>query len=208
MKLYPSLAHLASGPAAPRARAGVELARERAQQALELCAERLGLKALALDFPRDAERAPLPMQMDGKSWHWSTTHTEGLAAALLGPLPLGIDAEWLQRPRQAAVGEYFSKHELALLQLPAERAALALWSAKEAVLKLSGIGMAGMGRTTLESCDPGGRMRLRLDDRLHLVRQSWLPEHVLSCAISLSPSIQDFEIELRFVEPAVEHPIR
>lgn len=206
MKLCATLAPLATGPPTPRGRAGVELARQRAQQALEASAQRAGLADLALEFPRDAERAPLPMRRGGESWYWSTTHTHGLAAGMIGNRPLGIDAEWLARPRQEALGEYLSQAELEAMQLPGAHAALALWSAKEAVLKLSGIGMAAMGRTTLVSRSAGGRLWLRLDGRLHLVRQSWLEEHVLSLAIQPTPEFQDFELELCFLEAVQEQP--
>ena len=77
----------------------VEEARRLGRRALEE-ASRLARLSAPTEFPRDAERAPLPFEDErapGRLWHWSTTNTRGLVAAAVAPAPIGIDAEWLDR---------------------------------------------------------------------------------------------------------------
>lgn len=192
MILQPCLAPL---PMGMRGRSGVEHARRQARLALDACSRKLGLEAHSLSFPRDPERAPLPMQVSGELWHWSTTNTTGLAAALIGPTPLAIDAEWLGRERTEALDAYLPGREVRALGLPKRRGQLALWSAKEAVIKLTGIGMAAMGRTQLELLLAPGRLAISLDGKLYQVLQSWRPEHVLSVACA---SERELRLELEF----------
>jgi hypothetical protein len=191
--LRPCIAHL---PRNLRGREGVQAARKLARLSLERCASRLGLEAQALSFPRDAERAPQPMDHAGQRWHWSTTNTKGLVAGLLGPTPLAVDAEWLGRPRQAALAAYLPGAEVRALGLPAGHAELALWSAKEAVIKLTGIGMAAMGRTALKEVLGQERLLFSLDGRTYQVLQNWQPEHVISVACGLLDSLESIQLEV------------
>lgn len=143
-------------------------------------------------FPRDAERAPLSFERAGRTWCWSTTNTRGLSCAIVAPTRVGIDAEWLGRPRLGAALRYLPASELGAMGLEPRRAAFALWSAKEAVLKLTGLGMSGMGRTELVRVAGAGRATLELDDEVWEVRQVWESEHVISIACEAP----EFTVEL------------
>lgn len=143
-------------------------------------------------FPRDEHRAPLAFERAGRTWCWSTTNTRGLSCAVVAPTRVGIDAEWLGRPRLGAALRYLPANELGAMGLEARRAAFALWSAKEAVLKLTGVGMAGMGRTQLVRVPGPGRATLELDEEVWEVRQVWESEHVISIACEA----KDFTVEL------------
>ncbi|MET3653884.1 4'-phosphopantetheinyl transferase family protein [Dyella japonica] len=94
-------------------------------------------------------------QRDAFSFNWSHSHDQALIAITRGVLP-GIDLERL-RPHPKAVPiarRYFSPDETAALEaLPADqrdRAFLELWTAKEAVLKALGRGLAfGLHRLSI-----------------------------------------------------------
>ena len=68
-----------------------------------------------------------------------TTTSPGAVA----PAPIGIDAEWLDRPRLEAACEYLDAAERAALGQGERRGTLALWCAKEAVAKSLGQGLNG-----------------------------------------------------------------
>jgi len=199
--LHPVLARVARDLGGRR---GVAEARRLGRAALELSARLAHRPPILGDaFPRDAGRAPLPVRGAGTTWHWSTTNTAGLAAAVVAPVRVGIDAEWLDRPRIHAPLEYFDPKERALLGLDERRGVLALWSAKEAVLKARGVGMAGMGRVrvlTVDSRTAGDRRRLvaSLDGELASVELLWVGPHVLALACP----IDDFEVEPAVLEGA------
>lgn len=94
-------------------------------------------------------------QSEAFSFNWSHSHDQALIAIARGALP-GIDLERL-RPHPKAIPiarRYFSPDETAALEaLPADqrdRAFLELWTAKEAVLKALGRGLAfGLHRLSI-----------------------------------------------------------
>jgi len=156
-------------------------AREAARAAARVSARLAGASAELLDgaWPRDD--AGVPVARGG--WHASFTDTAGLAAALVAPCAVAIDAEWLARPRwQAARARFVESGELALLDDDGRGSVLALWTAKEAVLKLARVGLADLGRCPLVARD-GERFVLqhRGEERCALVRRHG--EHVVAvCA--------------------------
>jgi phosphopantetheinyl transferase len=101
-------------------------------------------------------------------------------AALVAPVAVGLDAEWLARPRiEAARALFRASGELARLRSAEPREVLALWSAKEALLKLAGVGLADLGRCPLRSRE-SETYRLEHAGRLHDVRVRFEGAHVLA----------------------------
>ncbi len=107
-----------------------------------------------------------PGQRGRPALSFSLTHTRGFAAcALLRGAPVGIDAEDVRRPvdLDAVARRWFAPSECRLLEeLPRERRADAffrIWTAKEAILKATGLGLRispelfavepGAGRTVI-----------------------------------------------------------
>lgn len=147
--------------------------------ALARAAERAG--APGLELRRDEKGAPLPTE----GWHWSNTNTRGLAAAVVAPFPVGIDAEWSRRPRFEAARDRFDRDDRGELDRVGGRDrmdVLRLWTAKEAVLKLTRAGIADLGRTVLTEVLDAGRLRLASRDHEYEVRVSLWNEHIVSVA--------------------------
>lgn len=159
--------------------------REVLGEALRASGELAGApRALAYEaWPHDAAGAPAPQ----RAWHASWSDTTGLVAALVAPLPVALDVEWRHRPRWQAARERFSESgELARLAPVAaggneQEAVLALWTAKEALLKLARTGLADLARCPLvaaarseSEAGRGFRFRLR-----HAAREFLVPVHAL-----------------------------
>lgn len=178
----------------------VRMGRDLGRAALVRSARLMKLELAEVEepFPRDAERAPLPIQHQGHTWRWSTTNTHGLSCAIVAPTRVGIDAEWLGRPRLGAALKYLPARELGATGLEPRCAAFALWSAKEAVLKLTGLGISGMGRARLVRVTAPGCLSVELDEELWVVRQLWEQNHVISVACEQS----DFGLELEHLAEA------
>jgi hypothetical protein len=126
--------------AAPHAgREGVRRLRARQDEALRAAARAAGAEAPSA-FPRDAGGAPLPFC---GGFFWSAANTRGAALAAVAGEPVGVDLEALARPRVPPAAAFADARELALHAGPwSAGLALALWAAKEAVLKLAGVGVA------------------------------------------------------------------
>ena len=120
----------------PRSR-HVAAAREASLRALAASARLAGVEPRAPDT--DEAGAPLPWG----AWHWSLAHTRGLALALVAPGPAGVDVERLDRARVADLTDRIvSPAERALLDDLLPATLLRVWTAKEAVLKRAGVGLA------------------------------------------------------------------
>lgn len=117
----------------------------------------LGLPAESVRLEEAAHGRPTlaPEHGQALSFNWSHSHDQALIAIARGISP-GVDLERLRpHPRALAIAErYFSAPETqALAALPIEardRAFLELWTAKEAVLKAVGRGIAfGLHRLSI-----------------------------------------------------------
>jgi phosphopantetheinyl transferase len=157
----------------------VRVANQR-QAARRVClqsARRLGLSFSEL--PQDEEGVPQPV--DG--WHWSISHTRGLVGGIVYPSPVGIDVERVQRRRKELVRAAMSPAELDLLGGLRWSHFTRIWSAKEAVLKKAGCGIAELSRCLLVAVPTPTAMVLSHRDRMHYVFQCFEKEHFVSvCA--------------------------
>ena len=122
----------------------------------------------------------------------SKTHTEGFAASAVSRTPLGIDAEWIHRPRLSAARESAGKSELEVLgssSTPEASTLILLWTGKEAVLKKLGLGLTGLSRCRLVASSGAGELvydfdGTRHDVTAHRIGDYWLS---ISCLDTLVP---------------------
>lgn len=167
--------------------------REAVAEALAASGARAGApRALPFgSWPRAADGAPAPV----RGWYAGWTDTTGLVAAVVAPAPVALDAEWLRRPRWEAARRWFEEHdELARLGGDDRERVLALWCAKEAVLKLARTGLADLGRCRLlERVEDGAGalFRLELNGHRHEVPVRLAGEHLVAWAAT-----EPLEIEL------------
>jgi len=165
----------------PRTR--VDHQKRAAREVLAMAAELQGLSFGAL--PRDEHGAP--RAVDGN--HWSITHTSDYVGGVAAPWPLGIDIERVRRPRAEVVEAAASEAELdvvgRLYDETQEEAFTRIWSAKEALLKLTGEGLCGLSKATLSPLAdrefrPG--LWLRHNDADHFIHQERSGDHYASVA--------------------------
>ena len=81
------------------------------------------------------------------SRHLSLSHTDGRAVAGMAPFPVGVDMEKRRPILKEAVGRAFSVREQAMV---APEDLIALWTAKEAVMKVLGSGLGTIDPLQLE----------------------------------------------------------
>ena len=117
------------------------------------------LEALGLvDPPRVPDGPPLPA--DGT--YWSASHTQGAAGAAVAPFPVGFDLERARTLRSELAQRFLSPAEPRVEPLVA-------WTAKEAVLKKLGLGMAGLSRCRIVARESDERLALEFDGARHEV---------------------------------------
>lgn len=115
------------------------------------------LAALGLvDPPRVPDGPPLP----ANGTYWSASHTTGAAGAAVAPFPVGFDLERERELRPALVARFLSAREPRIEPLVA-------WTAKEAVLKKLGIGIAGLSRCRIVAQTNESHVQLDFDGTAH-----------------------------------------
>jgi len=115
------------------------VARQRTQAriALARCAV---LAGAPLDGWRQDE-SDRPIANDG--FHWSIAHKRLCAVAAIADCPVGVDVECIKPRTSEHFEEVATPEEWAVLGGRSQRHFFRLWTAKEAVLKSTGVGMAG-----------------------------------------------------------------
>lgn len=170
-----------------RGHSRVELASRRAREVLFDSARRVGAELGLLE--KDARDAPLP----SAGWHWSIAHAGGRVAGAVARHALGVDLEPLLVPREGLAAHALRPEERALLGddvLGFVRG----WTAKEAVLKKLGVGLAELSRCRIVAVPTADEIELEHDGRPHRVHQHRLADAV--CAVSVDGPTR----RVRFVE--------
>jgi phosphopantetheinyl transferase len=134
-------------------------------------------------WSKDDREVPQP----NAGYHWSVSHKQHLACAVIADVPVGIDVEHVTaRPR--------GLHDR--LAEPADWDALGdrswasfylLWTAKEAVLKAVGVGIAGFLRCRLVELPDDRRMRLTYEGRTWTIEHYHHADHVLAVTCDAEP---------------------
>ena len=127
--------------------------------------------------------------------HFNISHSGSEVAIAFSTKPVGFDMEVLDRKRDClAIAERFftaeESREVKMAGDSANKLFARLWTAKEAMLKLSGEGLVGgLDRATSLS-DQEGRLA---DQRIHLARLDW--EGVVACVASFE-AIEKVDVEI------------
>jgi 4'-phosphopantetheinyl transferase len=170
---------------AVRVAAASAAAREALRRALAIA----GVERFELAF--DERGAPRPFA----GWHWSLAHTRELALAALARSRIGVDLELANAPRVAKLARVFDDDELALLGSRDASSLARLWTAKEAVLKLAGVGIAELSLVRLECIDPNGRMHLRHRGEPRAVLHRSIGTHVAALCLEDSAGEVDWRAD-------------
>jgi hypothetical protein len=101
-------------------------------------------------FEQADDGKPLP----AGPWHWSLSHGGDLVAAVVHTAPVGVDVERIADRRPEVIQRIVREQERAFL--PAIGGFTRAWTAKEAVLKATQLGLSGLGRVRIVGTMPAG----------------------------------------------------
>ncbi len=138
-----------------------------ARLALTLSAA-LSSVALDLKLLKKGERGePLP----SGGVYWSLSHTSDFVAAVVAPHPIGIDIEKVKPCSAALQARISGGNEWELADTIDDALVCRFWTAKEAVLKAIGAGLAGLDKCVVTEITDDRHMRLRFES------DTWVVSH-------------------------------
>lgn len=144
-----------------------------ARQALRLSAEMAGV-ALG-ELQKDSDDIPLPFG----EYHWSVSHKPRYVAAVVGRGWMGIDVEAIEPRKEDIFGYVAGEEEWGLFGGKSWDSLYRCWTAKEAVVKSAGVGLAGLKSCRVQDVLDAG-ISLSYEGRSYRVAQLWHDGHIVS----------------------------
>jgi 4'-phosphopantetheinyl transferase len=161
-----------------------------ARQALHHSARRGGWTLGPLE--KDSDGVPLP----SNGIHWSLSHKETLVVAVAAPFPVGIDVEKIRPVDERLYRRVAAEAEWNLTDAMDRLTFFRFWTAKEAVLKAVGKGIAGLGHCRVATIHNERIMTLTYDDSAWTVSHQWIDDRHLA-AVTVDPE----RIHWHVIEP-------
>ena len=174
MTLYPVIMPVSGDVQRLSGREKVAALSECARQALRLSAERAGI-ALG-ELRKDGDDIPLPFG----EYHWSVSHKPKYVAAVIGQGRMGIDVEEIGPRKENIFGYVAGADEWRLFGGESWDSLYRCWTAKEAVVKSTGAGLAGLKSCRVADVLDDANISLSFEGRLYQVAQMRLDGHIVS----------------------------
>jgi len=143
-----------------------------ARSALMKSCEKSGLHLET--FPKNQKGVPLPVG----GVHWSLTHKSDMVGGVAALLPVGMDLETIRPVTDALLAKVANDEEWRLVGGDQQINFFRFWTAKEAVLKAVGKGMAGLSRCRVAAVLDDTRMTLTYDESRWPVAHFWFDGRV------------------------------
>ncbi|MDP7420351.1 MAG: 4'-phosphopantetheinyl transferase superfamily protein [bacterium] len=128
------------------------------------------------ELEKDHRGAPLPHE----GTYWSLAHKPDYAAAVCGPIPLGIDIEEIA-PRREDLFDYIAgRSEWNLFDEKTWDNFFRVFTAKEAILKVTGDGITKLSRCRVKEIVDDDHLVMDFDGREWLIEHFRMGGHIAS----------------------------
>ncbi len=154
-------------------KAQVTWLRQYARQAVALSARQSGLPVPG--FEKDARGAPIAIS----GIYWSLTHKPGYVAGVAAEGPVGIDLEAIRPVRPALFYKVTDETERQLDEA-SDALFFRFWTAKEAVLKAVGAGLAGLSNCKIIAILDEKNLHVSCGGILWRVEHQYYDNHLIS----------------------------
>jgi len=144
------------------------LARKALKISAEKCRLRLG------ELIKDDHGVPLPF--DGH--YWSLTHKPKYVGAVISLQKTGIDIEEVRTISNPMFQKVAGDREWLLGESRSEMLFFRFWTAKEAVLKAEGVGMAGLSNCVINRLWDRQYLEITFQDKRYLIEQVYFNGHI------------------------------
>jgi 4'-phosphopantetheinyl transferase len=145
-----------------------------AREALSISARKSGIVLGELE--KDEDDVPCP----SNGTHWSLSHKPRCVAAVVSDDSIGIDIEEIEPRAEPIFGLVASDEEWELGGGKDWDTFFRYWTAKEAVLKVAGIGIGGLKKCRVTSIPDDNNIVLNYKDQLFKVEHKYYRNHIAS----------------------------
>ena len=145
-----------------------------ARQALAISAAKNNIRLGELS--KTDAGVPLPFQGN----YWSLTHKMKYVAAVISSYETGIDIEEIKPVTDAMFRKIASEYEWRMVSDDPNESFFRYWTAKEAVLKAVGVGMAGLSKCTVEQVMDRHHLQIMYADRAFCIEHNYFDGHIAS----------------------------
>ncbi len=147
-----------------------------ARQALKIAAEKSGVRLAEL--VKDDNSVPQPFG----GIHWSISHKTRYVCGVVAPLPIGIDIERVRNFSDGLFQKTATEQEWALADMATDSvmAFFRYWTAKEAVLKATGIGIKDLLKCRVHHITDDNHLQIQYDGQDWLIEHFFFNDHVAS----------------------------
>ena len=152
----------------------VKILSKLARQALEICAEKSQVQLGVL--VKDHKGVPQPFD----NYYWSLTHKPKYVGAVISLDCAGIDIEEIKPISNAMFKRVATDSEWQLWNDRSEKLFFRYWTAKEAVLKAEGLGMAGLSKCTIKRLKDQHHLEVTCQDKRYLIEHIFFNGHIAS----------------------------
>jgi len=167
-----------------------------ARMALKLSARKSNIQLGNLE--QDENGAPLPCN----GIYWSITHKTHYVGGLVAPTPIGMDIERIRDCSRGLFAKTASDREWALAA--EEKTSLntffRYWTAKEALVKTSGIGLKDLLKCQVTRVIDDRHLEIRYSGREWLIEHFYFDRHIASC-VQNSMQIEWIPAETGHLQP-------
>ena len=174
MTLYPVVMPVSGDVQRLSGRNKVSALSESARQALQISADRAGV--VLGELQKDSDDIPLPFG----GYHWSVSHKPKYVAAVVGRGRMGIDVEEIEPRKEAIFGHVAGDEEWRLFGGKSWDSLYRCWTAKEAVVKSTGTGLAGLKSCRVDDVLDATIISLTFEGRSYRVAQLRVDGHIVS----------------------------
>jgi len=145
-----------------------------ARRALKISAAESGVQIGEL--VKDDTGAPRPCG----GIHWSISHKTRYVCGVAAPWPIGVDVERVRHFSEGLFQKTATEREWALADLESDsiRAFFRFWTAKEAVLKATGVGIKDLLQCRVDRIDDDTHLEIRYAGRNWLIEHFFFDDHV------------------------------
>ena len=175
MALYPVILPLSAADQELHGRERMAAQRRRAREALVRSCAASGIPCGP--FEKDAGNVPRPF---AGGYCWSISHKRRYVAAVVSSTPIGIDLEEIMPRQNSLFGRVAEKWEWDLAEDHEWETFFRYWTAKEAVLKATGVGLRDLQHTRIHHVLDADRLVVKYGGRLWPVQQYRFQNHIVS----------------------------